>query len=300
MRRHGDAMQLDELQSIIQGAGGQRFALDYAEALLGKINRIESDNGYGELIKQLRVAKEQGDFRGRVLEVNFANLFVEKGVTLQYGASQGMSGDVDFCWQLDNYQVFIEMKLLGQDRRTKEQVNKQLKATGFSETFITDDTWDVARIQRDIFQKSSTTKFNPCPASTWINLVAVDVSELQLGTVDLGDCLLATVGNEVASRYCHHACLRPAIVGVFERGEEASLRAEQIEWVNGFHAILGAELHPRDYIHGAVFLFREPQERAALCYELSAAVVWNPALADFQKGKEFCKSFNEILELRCA
>jgi hypothetical protein len=288
-------MQLDELQSIIKGAGGQHFALDYAAALLGKINRIESDNGYGEMIKQLRVAKEQGDFRGRVLEVNFANLFVEKGIKLQYGASQGMSGDVDFCWHLDDYQAFIEMKLLGQDLRTKEQINKQLKATGFSETLITDDTWDVARIQRDIFQKSSTTKFNPCPAPTWINLVAIDVTELQLGTVDLGDCLLATVGNEVASRYCHQTCLRPAIVGVFERGEGSSLRAEQIEWVNGFHATLGVEPHPRNYIHGVVFLFREPQERAALCYELSAAVVWNPALIDSQKGKEFCRSFHGIV-----
>lgn len=288
-------MQLDELRSIIQGAGGQHFALDYAEALLGKINRIESDNGYGELLKQLRVAKEQGDFRGRVLEVNFANLFVEKDIRLQYGAGQGMSGDVDFCWQLDNYQAFIEMKLLGQDLRTKEQINKQLKSTGFSETLITEDTWDVARIQRDIIQKSSITKFNPSPKQDWINLVAIDVSELQLGTVDLGDCLLATVGNEVASRYCHQACLRPAIVGIFERGEVSSLRAEQIEWVNGYHATLGVEPHPRNYIHGVVFLFREPQERAALCYELSAAVVWNPALADSQKGKKFCKAFHGIV-----
>lgn len=233
-----------------------------------------------------------------MLEVNFANLFVEKGIKLQYGAKQGMLGDVDFCWHLDNCQAFIEMKLLGQDLRTKEQINKQLKAAGFSETLITDDTRDVARIQRDIFQKSSTTKFNPRPAPTWFNLVAIDVSELQLGTIDLGDCLLATVGNEIASRYCHQACLRPAVVGVFEPGEVSSLRAEQIEWVNGFYATLGVEPHPRNYIHGVVFLFREPQERTALCYELSAAVVWNPALYDPQKVSEFTRAFHGVVPCR--
>ena len=96
-------MQLDELNMIIEGAGGKRFALEYAEGLLEKISRIESANGYGELMAQLRSAKEQGDFRGRVLEVNFANLFVEKGIKLQYGAKQGMSGDVEFCWDLGDY-----------------------------------------------------------------------------------------------------------------------------------------------------------------------------------------------------
>lgn len=288
-------MQLDELNMIIQGAGGQYFALEYAEALLEKINRIDSTNGYGKLMAQLRSAKEQGDFRGRILEVNFANLFVENGINLQYGAKQGMAGDVDFCWDLGRYHVFIEMKLLGQDQRTREMMNQQLEANGFSAALISDDTWDVARIQRDIFQKSSTKKFNSQPQPTWINLVAVDVSELQLGAVDLGDCLQATVGYEYTSRYYHTECLHPAIVGVFERGDVASLRAEQVEWVNGFHATLGVASHPRDYVHGVLFLFREPQEQAALCYQLSAAVVWNPALVDPQRGREFCKSFCRIV-----
>ena len=187
------------------------------------------------------------------------------------------------------------MKLLGQDQRTREMINQQLEASGFSATLISEDTWDVARIERDIFQKSSIKKFNPQSRPTWINLVAVDVSELQLGTVDLGDCLLATVGNEIASRYCDPACLRAAIVGVFERGDMSSLRPEQVDWVNGFHAILGAAPHPRDYIHGALFLFREPKERAALSYQLSAAVVWNAALVDPQRGSEFCKTFHRIV-----
>jgi|SRR5471032_1932995 len=288
-------MELDELKAIIQGAGGGQFTVNYADELLEKINRLESTNGYKDLLAQLRSAKEEGDFRGRVLEVNFANLFVKHGIDLRYGARQGMSGDVDFCWDLKCCQAFIEMKLLGQDQKTKETINKELAAKGFNVTVISDDTWDVARIQRDIFQKSSTRKFNPKPPPNWINLLAIDVSELQLGAVDICDCLVATVGNDYASRHCNPACLRPAVVGVFELGDMASLSTEQIQWVNGYHAILGAAQHPRDYIHGILFLFREPKERAALSYKLSAAVIWNPALVDIQMGTKFCEAFHQIV-----
>ncbi len=291
-------MQLDELNEIIRGAGGQCFALGYAEALLEKINRIESVDGYEALIGQLRSAREEGDFRGRVLEVNFADLFVRKRVALKYGAKQGMPGDVDFCWDMGGHQVFIEMKLLGQDQKTRSEINQQLEATGFSNTVISDDTWDVARIQRDIFGKSSTRKFNPQPEPTWINLVAIDVSELLLGTVDLADCLLAAVGNETASRYCDPSCLRPRVVGVFERREMSSLQCEQVEWVNGFHATLWAGTHPRSYIHGVLFLFRKPKERAALSYQLRAYVIWNPALVDKQLCSEFCEALYRIVPYR--
>lgn len=295
----GDILRQDQLTTIIRAAGGECWALGYTDTLLKKINRLEAAGGYETLIAQLRSAKEPGDFRGRVLEVNFANLFVEKGVRLQYGAKQGMPGDVDFCWGVSGHQVFIEMKLLGQDKQTKEGANQQLEATGCCATLISDDTRDVARIQRDIFQKSSTKKFKAKPDPTWINLVAVDVSELQLGTVNIGDCLLAAGGNKLASRYCHPACLRPEIVGVFEQ-KEKSLTAKQDEWVKCFHKVLSAgEPHPRDYIHGVLFLFRDPKEQAALSYQLSAAVVLNPALVDAQTGTEFCKSFHQIVPPSC-
>lgn len=288
-------MQLHELKKIIQGAGGQYCAQEYAKALLEKINRIKSTCRYRSLIDQLSAAREQGDFRGRVLEVNFLNLFLQKDVYLQYSAKQDAAGDIDFCWDLDGYKFFIEMKLLGQDKKTRESINKQLQATGCNANLISDDTWDVARIQLDIFSKSSTKKFNPQPEPTWINLVAIDVSELQLGTVDLGDCLLAAFGNEGALKYCHPACFRPGIVGVFENSEESFLQDTQIKWKNSFHTTLFNGPHPRGYIHGVLFLFREPQERAALCYELSAAVVWNSKLINSQIARVFCKSFHEIV-----
>lgn len=299
-------MELTELTTILQACGGGCWALEYAPAILEKINRLEAVGTEAQFFKQLRRAKNEGDLRGRMLEVNFSDLFAQKDIRLQYGAKQDMSGDIDFCWCVSGHQVFIEMKLLGQDKQTKEDVNQQLEASGCCTTIIStifsndspDDTRDVARIQRDIFQKSSTKKFKAKPESTWINLVAVDVSELQLGTIDIGDCLLAVGGNELASRYCHQACLRPEIVGVFERKE--TFTDKQVEWVKCFHKVLNAgEPHPRNYIHGVLFFFRDPKERAALSYQLSAAVVWNPALVDPQTGTEFCKSFHQIVPPSC-
>jgi len=288
-------MKLDELKSIIQASDGKCFALEYAEALLEKVNCIEANEKYAALIAQLRAAKEQGDLRGRVLEVNFVNAFAEHGVELDYGVKQGMPGDIDFCWSLSDLRVFIEMKLLGEDNKTKESIKQQLAEHGVSATFFTEDTYDVARIQRDIFSKSSIKKFNPKPGAKEINLVAVDVSELQLGTVDIGDCLLAALGNKVAAQYYHPSILRPQIVGVFEYADIDSLRPEQVEWIREFHKLPDTHPHPREYIHGILFLFREPKERAALSYQLNGAVTWNPALMDEKRAGQIANTLHHII-----
>lgn len=288
-------MQLDELNQIIRAAGGGDNALAYAEALLEKINRIELAPAYPALLRQLLVAREQGDFRGRVLEVNFADCFLREGIVLKYGAKQGMPGDIDFGWNVEGHKVYIELKLLGQDKVTRDSINAQLEDKGTSATFLDDDARDVARLQADLIQKASTRKFNPKPSGNSINLVGVDVTELQLGTVDICDCLLATGGNSVAARHCDPACLRDPIVGVFETIAPEKLSASQKTWISGVQRIAEGAPHPRDYIHGALFLFREPQERAALSYELRAALVWNPGLVSADVAKRICVALHAVI-----
>jgi hypothetical protein len=288
-------MQLDELIRIIRAAGGGPNAIDYADSLLTKLNRLEATNHYAALIAQLGAAREEGDFRGRVLEVNFADLFVEKRLDLAYGTKQGMKGDVDFCWSIAGYKVFIEMKLLGQDKATRDSIRRQLDCAGVSSTLITEDTRDVARIQLDIVQKSSTRKFNPKPEAQWINLVGVDVSELQLGTVDICDCLLAAGGNTFASKHCDAAFLRANVVGVFESLADEGLTPEQREWIARVHDVPAGTPHPRSYVHGVLFLFREPRERAALSYALSGAIVWNPALVSQDVGGKIGPELHRVI-----
>jgi len=272
-------MTIEELTRVIESAGGSTNALAYADALLGKLNRIEEAGKFAALLSQFRTAREAGDFRGRVLEINFADLFVQTGRDLIYGARQGMSGDVDFQWNVAGHEVFIEMKLLGQNRDTRQEMNRQLEQLGVSALHVEDDVRDVVRLQRDIIQKATPRKFNPNPKPGALNIVAVDVSELQLGTVDIADCLLAAGGNEVVSRHCHPFLCRRGVVGVFEP-VSGSVTAEQARWIAEVHKVPSGVPHPRRYIHAAMFLFREPKETAALSYDLTAVIVWNAALVD--------------------
>jgi hypothetical protein len=148
-------MTHDELQAIMQAAGGGPNALAYADALLTKINRLEATGQYQKLLVQLRNAREAGDFRGRVLEINFSEAFVREGINLTYGARQGMSGDIDLLWPLPPQDVFIESKLLGQDRATRDRISQQLENHGVSAIELRDDTRDVASLQLDICWRPS-------------------------------------------------------------------------------------------------------------------------------------------------
>lgn len=271
-------MQLHDIQAMIRAAGGGENALDYAEALCEKVCRIEAQGQYAPLLAQLRASREQGDFRGRVLEVNFADCFTRKGIALNYGIKQGMPGDIDFGWNVEGYAVCIELKLLGQDKATRDRINAQLDDKGMSAIFVDEDTKDIARLQADIILKASTRKFNPKPDKGTVNLVAIDVTELQLGTIDICDCLLAASGNTLAARHCEPECLRESVVGVFEDIAPENLRESQHSWLATVQKLEEGVPHPRTYLHGTLYLFREPAERAALSYQLRGALVWNPTL----------------------
>ncbi len=277
-------MKIEELREVIQKAGGGANALEYADALLEKVNRLEGSKACDAILRQLFASREQGDFRGRVLEVNFVNAFLEQKQTVSCGAKQGGSGDVDVRWSLAGVDVFIELKLLRQDQATKESINRQIEKVRESSTLITDDTRDIGRIQLDLFRKGNATKFNPKPEKGWVNLIGIDVSELQLGMADICDCLLAAGGNRIAAMYCHEATLRPDVVGFFEELRRPT--EKQREWVARIHQLQGCKTHPREYIHGALFLFREPQETAALVYKLSGVIVWNPKLVSAELAKD--------------
>lgn len=287
-------MTLKELEKAVRAAGGGPTALAYAQALLDKLNRLEASGRFKALLAQLRSSREPGDFRGRVLEVNFSDAFLRRGITLIYGARQGGTGDIDFLWKVADVEVFIEMKLLGQDRATRDAINADLASSGVSEFGIADDTRDVGRIQLDLIQKATTRKFNPKPSLNTVNLVAIDVAELQLGSVDLCDCVLAAGGNSVASLYFPEVFLRERVIGVFERPEHL-LSAPQQAWIDRVHRLPQSAPHPRDYIHGALFLFRRPKETAALSYDLTGVIVWNPALITRPTAASIASALNEVI-----
>jgi hypothetical protein len=289
------AIDINTLRQAIKAAGGGEYAIEGADSLLARIRKIEAARGCSKLLAQLIKAKDAGDFRGRVLEVNVAARFVENGISVDYGAKQGMAGDIDLKFDVDGTSVYLELKHLGLDQRSKTCMTHQIEQSGTYTIVRNNDLGDIARLQRDLIAKSSTKKFNPAPGGGVINLVGIDVSELQLGTVDVCDCLLAAGGNGLVRADYHAACLRPPVVGIFEGVESKQLSADQKRWVRDVHQIPQDAPHPGTYIHGAVFLFRNPSETAALTYDLRSALVWNANLVSREMASPTEKIIYEAL-----
>jgi integrase len=270
------SITLSELQRIIVQCGGQDYAREYAAPLLERIQVLEARRSYRAMLEPLRSAHDQADLRGRLLEVNLAYQFEAAGITPNIAAKQGGTGDIDFQFNIGPHALFVESKLLRQDDATAAQINAQLNTAG---------TYSVVRdSDSDLIQKANTKKFKARPDANWVNLVAVDVSETQLGTVDTYDCVLAAAGNAAVAALCAEGVTanflrRNEVIGVFEESA-LTVTAGQKEWAAAIDQLVTWEAHPRDYLHGALFLFRYPTDTAALVYDLRSVVVWNSRLID--------------------
>lgn len=285
-------MRLSELQAIIRNAGGGEYALDYAEELLAKINNVAGHQVPANYWSQFTKAKEAGDFRGRVLEINLANYFALQKIPLEYGVKQHRTaGDIDLKWDANGVDVYIEVKHLGQDEKTKKSVTDQLKCRAFFAENIEDDTSGILRIQRTIIDKTCLTKFLYPPLQDVVNLLAIDVSELQLGMIDIADCVLATLGPDMVGRYFGAASVREKVLGLFEGCPKPS----QADWAVLIDQKLAGKPHPQKYIHGVIFLFREPKDLGVLNYNLEACIAWNAPLIDDGLRERINSEFHKII-----
>ena len=283
-------MNLNDLKAVIKQSGGSSTALEYADELLVKINHVSNHNVPKKYWRQFKNARNQGDFRGRVLEINFIDYFVQQKIPLTYEATQtGATGDVDLLWQSVGHDVYIEIKLLRKTESLQllsEQDIQERKHTNISSI---DDSNDIKRLQYAIIDKATKTKFNTIPPQNTINLLAIDVSELQLGTVDLGDCMLAALGSTYAITHFSESCANSDLIGLFEPKVEPSA------WKQMIDIKLAGHTHPRDYIHGVAFLFREPNDTAALSYKLKARIAWNENIISKNLAREINTDFHKII-----
>ena len=285
-------MKLSQLQAIIQQAGGRSIAQDFSNELLVKVNNVANHQVPSGYLTQFSQSRNAGDFRGRVLEINIVNYFATQNVPLNYEVKQGAaSGNIDLLWKTIEADVYIEVKLLGQNQATTQKINEQLIEYGASVGHVEDDTSDVMRLQYAIIDKATLKKFVYPPIQRAINLIAIDVSELQLGNVDAGDCVLATLGSAKAKSYFGDVCARHHVFGIFEMGHESN----HDEWVERINVKLAGKPHPRDYIHGVIFLFREPKDLAALSYDLKSCIAWNTNLIPDHLAKAINVEFHKII-----
>jgi hypothetical protein len=73
------------------------------------------------------------------------------------------------------------------------------------------------------------------------------------------------------------------------------LSINQMNWLCRYQHLAEGSPHPREYIHGIVFLFREPWDTAALSYDLSAFIVWNPALIAINVVEQIETQFRKVV-----
>lgn len=276
-----------EVERAIRAAGGGDIAVEDIDSLGVKIRRIAKSPKYSGFFHQFLRAKDAGDIRGRLLEINVLDHFLRHGVSPDHKFKQQNSGpgDIDFAWHLHGYQLCFEIKLLGRDKKSRDALNQQISISG-EYTVQNDETDEIRRIQQAIISKSSTAKFNSKPAPGVINMIAIDVCELELNCVDMADCLLAAGGNPVVSQFYRSNCTRADVVGLFENIPSDKLTDAQRQWVNHIYKDEPNKPSPRTYIHGVLFLFRDRRDTAALSYELSSVIVWNPMIIKPQVAKE--------------
>lgn len=266
-------ISVQEVQSLIDKCGGKIWAQQYSEALHSKLVKIQNNGSYGDLLLQTLSSREQGDLRGRLLEVNFLHAFLEKNIPISYGVKQGMVGDIDFLRTVNGNNYFIEMKLKRQLDIEKNDVEEQLRATQFYSINI-DEFKNIEAVQKDILYKAGQNKFNRIIKAGHYNFVGVDVSELMGGMLDYADCHLVVYGNNgLASVY-----QRDGIIGLFD---------SEFPYAD-----------IRTYIHGIIFLFRNPKEPAALTYDLTALVLCNTSLISNSAAKDFAQDFYQAIPLK--
>jgi hypothetical protein len=283
-------MNLNELKAVIKQSGGSSTALEYADELLLKINHVSNHNVPKKYWRQFKSASNQGDFRGRVLEINFIDYFVQQKIPLTYEVTQpGATGDVDLLWQSVGHDVYIEIKLLREAESFPLISEQNIQERKFTNIPGIDGSVDIKRIQYTIIDKATKTKFNTIPSQNTINLLAIDVSELQLGTVDLGDCMLAALGSNYAISHFSESCANSDLIGLFEP------KVEPNAWKQMIDIKLAGHIHPRDYIHGVAFLFREPNDTAALSYQLKARIAWNENIISKNLAREINTDFHKII-----
>jgi hypothetical protein len=286
------------LEAIVARCGGESTARQFAAPLLERIQVLESRGAYEHLLAPVRSARDQADLRGRLLEINLAYQLERAGITPVIAAKQSGAGDIDFKFEVGEYSLFIETKLLRQDDATALDIKNQIARTGRYSIARDDDRDDEFRLQRDLIQKANTKKFSPVPKDGWINLVAVDVSEIQLGAVDVFDCILAAAGNPQVAALAVDSITagflrRSDVIGVFESATSARTTAQK-QWVDRLGQLVTWGKHPQSYIHGAIFLFRDPADTAALVYDLTSVVVWNRSLVSRELAGKIAPTLHQI------
>jgi hypothetical protein len=209
---------------------------------------------------------------------------------LQYEIRQVVEDEssVDFCWKTKSGKiVYIEVRLLQQDKGTADLISSQIDARNVHAISKDgdDERQDIVRVQRVVLEKvqkkdGSPTKFLMVRQDA-INLVAVDISQIILGAFDVDDCKLVTLGD-------------PSVSEINRRGVFGLFQDTQPAYPTLIQSIAQSFDHIKKTLHGVLFLFRLPKTEL-FNFSIERFLAWNPSLIKEDTASEICKEIETAL-----
>lgn len=268
-------MDKQALEDAMTSSGWPQVWEDQLDGLWSKIEHLPRGRGFQRLRSNIKSSNDKSNLIASVLEVTFAYQFESAGIELDYEVKQDSSqpSSVDFRWKVaPGLAVYIETRLLQQDRATTESIEDQLRASNAWSVVKDgeDDQQDIIRVQQVIIEKvqkedGTPTKFLVRDQGT-INIVAVDVSEIILGMFDHDDCLLVGLGD-------------PAVASICQRGIFGLFQELRPDYPDRIHVLAEAYAHIKNTLRGILFLFKRPK-REPFNYSLEHLLVWNTSLME--------------------
>ncbi len=283
------------LLAAITKSGWNGASHEHVEGLLSKLDFLESKGRYGGLLTNLEKANDKNNFAASVLEATIAFQFESAGIELEYEIRQGpdSGSSIDFRWATASGRtVYIEVRLLQQDKATTDSIEGQLQignVYGISKDGG-DEKQDIIRLQQVILGKVQERDGTPTKFLTMrqeaVNIVAIDISQIILGMFDSQDCKLVTLGD-------------PSVQPINQRGIFGLFQDSKPGYPEYIRSLARSYGHIRKSLHGVLFLFRQPKTEL-FNYSVERFLAWNPSLISQDSARAICNEIEPALSLKRA
>jgi hypothetical protein len=295
-------MTLQELEAVLERPAirdkAANWDADSAGRFLARVDLLNA-NGLGQVVERFARSGDLGNVQGSLFEINFAAAFLESAQKLAPDVRQdNMRKDVDFRWEAAGHSLFFELKRIGEHEGDRARLQRQIAGVPEPDPEPGEEAKakrvlesDIGRAQQDIISKAQ--KFTAPLQANAVNIVVVDVCELISHMMDVYDCMLVTGGPPLASQ--HYPVPFESVVGLFEEFDVGALGDKRRKWFDAFHQVEERQPHPREVVHGVLFLFRDPRGKPNLSFGLSGYLGWNPHIARALPTEDLTKAIHSII-----
>jgi hypothetical protein len=223
--------------------------------LTKKLEYLDETGRYSLLLKDFLRCNDLNNFKSIIVEAVFAYSFEVAESPLHYEISHSDDHDssVDFLLQTQNgNKIFFELRVNQQQKQRQEEISTQLELMNMYSVSMneTDEQQEIIRLQSNILSKVQDKNGNPIKIfndeSGNYNIIAVEITDMILGTVDKSDCMLTLYGD-------------PSVEGPFQRNIFGLFQKPEQHYPDHIRKISENFSHFRETVHGILFLARHPK-----------------------------------------